>query len=395
MPFRYNRMEFAGSLGDLGVLLPMGLGLIMVNHLSAQGLFLGVGLFYILAGLYFRITVPVQPMKVIASYSIAMGLGAGEIAAAGLLMGILLLVIGLTGVMTRLASWIPIVVIRGVQLSTGLLLMAQGGRLVVGNSTYQLSAGLAEPYLKHQHLMNIPLNWWLAGIALLIVLLLLNNRKTPASIFALGFGMITGYFLSSGEGGVVPGLYLPQLLPQGIPAISSLMTAMLVLVLPQLPMTLGNAAIANEDLARQYFGSAAEKSTSRALCISMGLANLGAFLLGGMPMCHGAGGLAAHYRFGARTGGSNIIIGAIFILLALVFGDDVVRLVQMVPLSILGVLLLFSGSELALTLLDVRKRNDLFIVVLMVAITLAANLTLGFALGLVLTIFLRWWKIRI
>ena len=113
----------------------------------------------------------------------------------------------------------------------------------------------------------------------------------------------------------------------------------------------------------------------------MAFANFISFLLGGMPLCHGAGGLAAHYRFGARTAGSNLIIGSVFILLAVLFGRHILSLVYLLPMSILGVLLLFAGSQLALTLLDIKARKDLFVVMVMLGITLASNLAVGFIVG--------------
>ena len=60
-------MEVSGSLGDLGALLPLILGMIMVNGMSITGIFYSVGLFYICAGIYFGVPVPVQPMKAILS----------------------------------------------------------------------------------------------------------------------------------------------------------------------------------------------------------------------------------------------------------------------------------------------------------------------------------------
>ncbi len=60
--FRFNRMEFAGSLGDLGTILPLAIGMILINGLNPLGLFLAVGLYYIYSGLYFKVTSPVEPM---------------------------------------------------------------------------------------------------------------------------------------------------------------------------------------------------------------------------------------------------------------------------------------------------------------------------------------------
>ena len=87
----------------------------------------------------------------------------------------------------------------------------------------------------------------------------------------------------------------------------------------------------------------------------MAVANFLSSSIGGMPLCHGAGGLAAHYRFGARTAGSNLMIGAIFSAVAILLGRHCLAIVYLIPLSVLGVLLLFSGSQLALTVLDLKE----------------------------------------
>ncbi len=121
----------------------------------------------------------------------------------------------------------------------------------------------------------------------------------------------------------------------------------------------------------------------------MALGNFLSALLGGMPLCHGAGGLAAHYRFGARSAGSNLIIGAIFILLTLLLGNHILALFNLIPMAILGVLLLFSGSQLALTVLDIKERKEMFVVVTILGITLASNLAAGFIVGIAIAYLLR------
>ena len=160
-------------------------------------------------------------------------------------------------------------------------------------------------------------------------------------------------------------------------------------------MTLGNAVVAEADLSREYFGEASKKVTYRSLCISMGLANLGSYVLGGMPLCHGAGGLAAHYRFGARTAGSNFMIGAIFIFFAVFLGSNSVALFTLIPMAVLGVLLIFAGSQLALTLLDVGSRKDLFVCIMILGLTIASNLAVGFLVGIGLAYTLKWNKMSI
>lgn len=383
MSYRFTRMELAGALGNLGTILPIAIALITVNHLNPQGVFLCLGLYTIVAGIYFRVTTPVEPMKVISAYAIARGLPQEQVMAAGLIIGVVLLIIGLSGAMCRLAKYVPKPAIRGVQLSTGVLLMAQGVRFVLGTSSLQTQAAAGEPYLMVQSLGPLPLNWLLGGLAFVAVMFLLHSRRFPAALAVVLAGVLVGIFLGQDfESAWVAQLPVPM--PFAFPEWASLVTAGVVLVLPQLPMTLGNAVIANTDLAKEYFGEQAARTTNKALCVSMGLANVGAFFLGGMAMCHGAGGLAAHYRFGARTAGANIMVGGLFAALALLLGNGVLEVVRLIPLSVLGVLLLFAGAQLAMTIGDLRERKDLFVPLLILGITLAANLALGFIIGLVL-----------
>ena len=389
--YRFDRLEFAGSLGDLGTLLPLAMGMILVNGLSPSGLFFTVGLFYILSGLYYGVTVPIQPMKVIGAYAIATAMSASQIQASGFLIGLFLLLIGLTGAITVIGRIIPKPVVRGVQLSTGTLLMTQGVRFIVGTSKFQALHQMAEPYLTIQSLGPIPIGIVIGVMGSILTLLFLENRRFPAGLLIVLGGLALGVLLGTHEGlrGLKITMNLPKLLPFGIPTDADFTFALLVLVLPQIPMTLGNAVIAYGDLSKQYFGDDSRKVSYRASCVSMALANFLAAMFGGMPLCHGAGGLAAHYRFGARTVGSNMMIGTIFLILAILLGSQTLSLVNLIPMSILGVLLLFAGSQLALTVIDMRKRKDLFVALTMLGITFALNLAVGFAVGIGVAYALR------
>jgi len=395
--YRFNRMELAGSLGDLGTILPLAIGMILINGLNPLGLFLGVGLYYVFAGLYFRVTSPVEPMKVIGAYAIATGITATQIQASSLWIFLFLLVIGGTGMITLIGRYIPRPVIRGVQLSTGILLVTQGVKLTLGTSTFQALRNAAEPYLSIQNLGPIPLGLLIGGLLGVLTLLLLENKRLPAAIVVVGAGLLTGIFLGTGEGlqHIRPGIYLPDWLPYGFPSAGDFTFALLVLVLPQIPMTLGNAVMANADLSIQYFPQDGQRVTYRALCISMALGNLMSFFLGGMPMCHGAGGLASRYRFGARTGGSNLIIGAIFIFLALLLGEHLMGVIYLLPMAALGILLIFAGGQLSLTLLDMKSRKEMFVPILMVGITLASNLAAGFMVGIAVAYALKSEKLNV
>jgi SulP family sulfate permease len=390
-------MELAGSLGDLGTLIPLAVGMIMINDMSPIGIFTGVGLFYIFSGLYFKVTCPVEPMKVISAYAIATGITSAQIQASCLWVFILLFFIGGTGLINGIGRIIPKQVIRGVQLSTGLLLLSQGVKLMIGTSTIQTMQKMAEPYLLYQHLGFLPIGIVLGSGLGLITLLLLENKRLPAAVVVVGVGLIVGLFWGNQEGwaNIEIGFNLPAILPDGFPTANDFSLALLILVLPQIPMTIGNAVIANADLSAEYFPKDGHRVTYKALCLSMALANLGCFFIGGMPMCHGAGGLASRYRFGARTAGSNVFIGTIFLVIAICFGAQLLLIINLLPMSVLGVLLVFAGAQLGLTILDMQTRKELFVVIFIVGVTLASNLAAGFLIGIVVAGLLRWDKISV
>jgi SulP family sulfate permease len=336
-------------------------------------------------------------MKVISAYAIAAALSASQIVASGLLIGLFLLVIGGTGAITVIGRYIPKSVVRGVQMSTGTLLMAQGVKLMMGTSKYQLLQGGAEPYLYLQSLGAIPIGIVIGIIGSIITLLFLENKKFPAGLLIVLLGIALGFIWGTHDGfeHLRLGIYLPEFLPFGFPDSADFSFALIVLVLPQIPMTVGNAVIANADLSREYFGNDSQKVTYKALCLSMSIANFFSFLVGGMPLCHGAGGLAAHYRFGARTAGSNLMIGLIFIVLAIFLGIHTLAVVHLMPLSVLGVLLVFAGSQLALTIIDMKERKELFVVLVMLGITLASNLAVGFVVGIAVAYALKSEKLSV
>jgi SulP family sulfate permease len=293
--------------------------------------------------------------------------------------------------------YIPKPVIRGVQLSTGVLLVSQGVRLMLGTSRFQELSQAAEPYLIVQKLGWLPIGLIIGLVLGFLTLLLLENRRLPAALIVVGAGSLVGILLGTREGldQLQIGVYLPKLLPYGLPSGADFSFALLVLVLPQIPMTLGNAVIANADLSMQYFPQDGRRVTYRALCISMALANLLSFFLGGMPMCQGAGGLAARYRFGARSAGSNLIIGVIFLMMALFLGFHSLAVIYTLPMAALGVLLIFAGVQLTLTLLDMQTRKELFVPILVLGTTLASNLAAGFLTGIAVAYILKWKKLTV
>ncbi|WP_304511778.1 putative sulfate/molybdate transporter [Desulfobacula sp.] len=394
---KFNRMEIAGSFGDLGALLPIAIAMVLVNGLNPVGLFFSIALFFIISGLYFDVTVPVQPMKVIGAYAIATALTPSQILASSLLMGIFLLIIGLTGAIETIRKYTPKSVIRGVQLSTGAMLISGGIKFIIGTSKFQVLQNAAEPYLTVQFFGPVQVGIVIGVIGGIVTFLLLDNKKFPAGLIVVAGGLITGLILGArldlSSGGL--GFNIPKFLPFPFPEKADFTFALFALVLPQLPMTMGNAVLAYTDLSKEYFKDKSSKVSNRKVCVSMALANFLSFCLGGMPLCHGAGGLAAHYRFGARTAGSNLIIGFLILILALVLGNNIVGFFNLLPMSILGILLVFAGAQLALTIMDLENRKEYFVSTMILGITLASNLAVGFISGMVIAQLLRWDKLSV
>ena len=373
--YRFDRMEVAGSLGDLGTLLPLAIGMILLNKLHATNVFVLIGLFYIVAGQYFGVPVPVQPMKVIGAYAIATGLTPTQIVSSSLWMGVFLLLLGITGLIQLIGKYTPKSTVRGVQLGVGVVLMIRGLKLIIE----------PDPNLAIQYIGPVSMSLILGTAGLVLTFLLLENKKLPAALVLIVTGIILGIFIGKPINAAAFnwGIHLPKPLPYGWPSVDDFIWVIPVLVLPQIPMTIGNAIISNTDITQEYFSDRAKRVTYRSVSTSQGLADIVSFFFGGIPMCHGAGGLAAHYRFGARTAGSNMIIGGIFVLLALIFGENIVAILKLLPFSLLGVLLVFAGLQLALMIQDLRDRKDLFVALLMLGIALATNLGVAFIVGII------------
>jgi SulP family sulfate permease len=259
--------------------------------------------------------------------------------------------------------------------------MTKGFKLMVGH----------DPNLSVQSIGPIPIGILLGIVGIILTFLLLDNRRLPAALVVIGTGMIAGLFMGKPSGLAYTDikLHIPDFMPYGWPSWTDFLWVFPVLVLPQIPMTIGNAIIANTDMMHEYFGAKAHRATYRRITLSQGFAEIFSFFLGGIPMCHGAGGLAAHYRFGARTAGSNVIIGGIFLLLVLFLGENIVSALKLLPFSILGVLLVFAGLQLATMISDLKEKEDFFVALLMVGLALTFNLGIAFIAGILTALMLK------
>jgi MFS superfamily sulfate permease-like transporter len=364
---RFDRHEWAGAVADLGVLVPIAVALIVTNGLSPTAVLLPAGILYVIAGWYFRLPVPVQPLKAFGAIAIAHGLGADEIAAGALLMGVIFVILGSTGLLDRVAKVFPRPIVRGIQLSVGLIFCKLAWGLVTD-----------PPSLFADH--DRP-GWWLLGGALAVAAAAYLLRRHSVTLVLVLLAAVA--IAVSQDGGLSWG---PSAL--AFPSLSSgvFWTALVVLVVPQLPLTFANSCLATADVARTYFGEQAARVRPNRLALSFGTANLVVGSVSGMPVCHGAGGMTAHRSFGSRTGGSSISIGSVLIVLALLLGSSLAALLTSFPLPILAGLLVVAGI-LHITLLKDLRRPSHVALALAVGITGAVfNLAVALVAGL-----LVWW----
>jgi MFS superfamily sulfate permease-like transporter len=230
------------------------------------------------------------------------------------------------------------------------------------------------------------------GLATLVVLALFFSRRIPAALILFGAGIALAIWKEPGVlESIGIGFSLPRWMPPGW---SDFASAFGRAALPQIPLTTLNSVVAVCALSADLFPE--RRAQPRQVAISVGLMNLVAAWFGGMPMCHGAGGLAGQYRFGARTNGAILVLGAVKLIVAVLFGASLMRLCGAFPASILGTMLGFSGMELALVTRDQTDRSAAFTMLLTAGSCLALNnIALGFVLGLAMALCLRLKPFRI
>lgn len=364
---RLNRRELSGAVADVGVLVPIAVALIVGNGLSATAVLLPAGLLYLAAAAVYRLPIPVQPLKAFGAIAIAKGLGSDEIAAGALLMGVIFIVLGRFGLLDLAARGFPRALIRGVQLTVGLLFLKIAWTLVT-----EPPAGFREHALRPG---------WALPIALLVVVLAFAFRSRPITLALVGASAVAMVVLAGDQAAFGPSaVSLPHL------DSATFWTAFTVLVVPQVPLSFANSCLATSDAARVYFGTAAERVRPGRLATTFGSANLLAGAISGMPVCHGAGGLTAHYAFGARTAAAPAAMGVLLLTLALALGAGLAGLLAAFPLPILAGVLATAGVLHLLLLRDLARARDWLVAILVGVVGYEVDLTVGLALGLAL-----WW----
>ena len=362
--FRFDRNEFAGAFGDIGTDLPLIIGMILAAGLDGASVLIMFGLTQMATGLFYRLPMPVQPLKAVAIMVIAQKAGGritGDVIyGGGLAIGLVMLLLSVTGLVDWIGRVIPKTVVRGIQLGLGL----------------QLTTLALTDYIRRDGIAG----YWLAGAAFVIGLILLGNRKYPAALFIILLGAVYAclFKLDAQAARQNIGFHWPHF---HAPSPNDVWTGFLILALPQVPLSIGNSILAARQTAKDLFPDRAP--SLRKISLTYSLMNLINPFFGGVPTCHGSGGLAGYYAFGARTGGAVIIYGSLYLLLGVVFSSGFQNVIQVFPLPILGVILLFEGLAMMLLVRDAAGSKLDFFIVMAVGV-MASALPYGYLVALIL-----------
>lgn len=356
---RFDRNELAGAFGDLGTVFPLIAGMILVSGLDAASVLVMFGALLMLTGLIYGLPMPVQPLKAMAVIVITQKLTANILYGGGLAIGILMLVLMASGLLDWVSRVIPKSVVRGIQFGLGLQLAFLALR------TYIPSAGIP--------------GYALAAAGFALTLALYGNRRYPPALFVIILGVAYAllYQLDAGTFERSFGFALPRM---SVPSLKDVLAGFVVLALPQLPLSLGNSILATRQVVEDCFPG--RQISVRKIGLTYAVMNLVNPFFGGVPTCHGSGGMAGHYTFGARTGGSVIIAGALYLSLGMFFSGGFRELIQLFPQPVLGIILAFEGVALMRLTRDMTSSPGDFTVVLLVGL-IALGLPYGYVIGLV------------
>jgi MFS superfamily sulfate permease-like transporter len=362
---RFDRMEWAGAFGDLGTLIPFVVAYIAVLKMDPFGVLFSFGAAMVVCGAYYKTPFPVQPMKAIGAVAATQAaqtatITQGTVFGADLATGTIWLLLGLTGAARHIAKLVPRTVVVGIVLGLGIGFMLEGIKWMSGG-------------------------WIIAAAGLTGTVLLLSNQAIPAMFLLLLFGVTAGAYEHPEFVSTLAATRIELHLPRfALARISwhDLLLGTVFLALPQLPLTLGNAVIAIREENNRLFPD--RPVTENGIAKSTGFMNLGSAVFGGVPMCHGAGGMAGHVAFGARTGGAPLILGTILLCLAFFFAASIQTIFGLIAQPVLGVILFLTGAQLALGSCDFSKDKGERFITLTTAAFALWNVGLAFVVGVLL-----------
>lgn len=369
---KFNKQEFAGAFGDIGTDFPLIIAMILAANLHAPSVLIVYGLMQILTGLTYKIPMPVQPLKAMATLVIAQKIAGPILLGAGLSIGVVMLVLSFTGLLDKLTKLVPKAVIRGLQLGLGISLCSLA----------------CKEYIAADKLWG----YLLAFGAFLIVIFFIDNKKFPASILVICLGFLYAFIVSVDFQALFQaiGVSFPRMT---VPAVEDVSKGFVLLALPQIPLSLGNSIMATKQVTSDLFPERTDL-TVKKIGITYSLMNLIVPFWGGVPVCHGAGGMIGHYTFGGRTGGSVIIYGLFYIGIGIFFGNSFEEVIKVFPLPILGVILLVEGISLMLLVRDTVQDKKGFIIAILVG-ALAFGLPYGFMVSMLVGTTLYYLPVRL
>ncbi|MGH9715024.1 MAG: putative sulfate/molybdate transporter [Candidatus Acidiferrales bacterium] len=356
---RFDRNELSGAFGDIGTDFPLLVGMILVARLDVTSSLVLFGAMQIFTGLTYGIPMPAEPLKAMAVIVITQKISGNVLYGGGLAIGILMLALTVTGLIDWLARAVPKIVVRGIQLGLGL----------------QLAQLALKDYIPAD---KIP-GYVLAGLAFILTIALLGNRRFPPAFFVILLGAAYGFIFKIHAGDLAHslGFTLPHF---HVPVWHDILTGLVVLAIPQLPLSLGNSVLATRQVAEDFYPD--RKFSVRQISTTYSLMNLVNPFFGGIPTCHGSGGMVGHYTFGGRTGGSVIIYGSMYLAFGLFLSRGFTTAIELFPKPVLGVILLFEGLNLMGLSRDQASSRPDFLLVILTGL-LCIGLPYGYVIGLV------------
>jgi len=355
---RFDRNELAGAFGDIGTDLPLIVGVILAANLDSASALILFGVMQVLTALRYRMPMPVQPLKAVAALVIAQKISANVLFGGGLAIGLLMLLLTVTGLVDLLARVVPKAVVRGIQFGLGL----------------QLATLALKDYVKADGARG----YFLAAIAFVIIVILIGNRRYPAALFVIALGLIYAFTFKLDLATVAQGIgfRLPHVYH---PSYQDSVTVFVLLALLQIPLSLGNSVLPTRQISQDLFPE--RPLTVRGISFTYSMMNLINPFFGGIPTCHGSGGMMGHYAFGGRTGGSVILYGLVYLILGLFFSGSFAQVVHVSPLTFVGVLLGIKGMRIILLICDSTAKSAEFSIAVLVGI-IAAILPYGYLIGI-------------
>jgi len=347
---KFSLSELAGAFGDFGTIIPLIVAVALVTTMNIGAMLLFFGIWYLITGYYYGLPIPIEPMKAIAVIVIAERLSAGEIAAAGLILGVLFLLMSYDPLLLWLEAAIPMAVVRGIQLGLALLLVRTSVGFIISDPLFSAT-----------------------GIAIVLVFLVITLYRDQipdlSTLVIIIAGIAAGVVING-----LPQMQVLTVLALIIPSPVDYVKAVYSLVPAQALLTVTNAILATALLTKDLFK---REVPAPHLSRSIGIMNLISVPLGGFPMCHGAGGLAGQNRYGARTGAANILAGLILITIALFFASA--DILTLIPVGFFGALLLFVVLEMGKYSL---RTESLPVTILIGVLALVISMTVAFLAGI-------------